>query len=633
MTASLVPPYPPFVGWAADAYPGESRSGLRAMVERHLAAGANFLWIGHNNPGVAERDKDEPGLSYAIYEETLEPASPCHEDARAILEAQLRLLEVCRELGVPVVLPIGYQIQMGKRWEARHPEHLRRDAEGHPIDWGGRSASFYSPVYREDIVRYYRWVAEEVVAPYRDIIQLINLADEPFGGDYSAPAEAAFRALHGYGFQEVGEDPERLRALGRFQSDMIVEYARWSAERWHEVCPEIPSTMSFCGFHGREENLMPTVVNLFRLTPPHFEITFDLYPRDGPMTEPITRGDITALWIFLTQLGGLSGRYDKPLWMWTTGNSWGTGQASPDKGYISDAVANHYYDVDRVVAAGGRLKGLAVWNYNIKNQGLYNDPNETTWEPDEMFERISATFAEIHPVMQRSLREPLAPSPALALYAPVEPGFLRLGRSRAAVAQLSQPETCPYDFTALELLAHLKEPFAVVGELDELPPSCRVFIALPDNADELPAEARSELRAWLKPGRTLLVAPGLAPLFGIAEPRREYVEQPCEGGLLLIADPHQAFRLDFADEHPDLKRRLFALEETEAIFHYEVPWRKFWYNLTGRDSLVRQRLAEGQRGLIIRRDGTVASDSSREKILQGVLPHHAFAMVHKPAGL
>ncbi len=627
MSLTNPPPFPPFVGWAAVAYPGDSSATYRAMVERQLAAGANFIWIGHNNPGVAERDKDEPGLSYAIYEEATDPAAPHHEDAKAILDAQLRFLKVCKQLAVPVVLPVGYQMQMGKGWEARHPEHLRRDAEGQLIDWGGKSASFYSPVYREDILRYYRWVVESVVEPYRDIIRLVNLADEPFGGDYSEPAEAAFKQLHGYGFTEVGDDPERQRALGEFQSNMVVEYARWSAERWHALCPDIPTTMSFCGFHGREENLMPTVVDLFRSTPPHFEITFDLYPRDGPLTHPITEDDITALWIFLTQLGGLSNRYNKPLWMWPTGNSWGTGQASQDKGYISDALANHYYDIDLAVAAGGRLKGIAVWNYNIKNQGLYHDPNETTWDPDEMFERVSATFAEVYPVMRQSLREPLRPTLHLALYAPPEPGFLRLGRSRACVARLGEPETRPYDFTALELLARCETRFAVVADLGELPASCRSLIALPETAEELPQAAQEALKAWLSPGRTLLIGPGLARLFGVGSPPSGCVEHHYRQGTLLVADLHQALRLPSAGQYDHLRRRLFGTADHELLFHYKVPWRAFWYNLTGKEQRLRHDLEDGQRGFIARRDGAASVRSRGPSQLEGILPHHTFAAI------
>jgi len=623
------PGSPPFVGWATVAYPDESSDTYRAMVERQLQAGANFVWIGHNNPGTVERNKVEPALSYAVFEEATEPSAPNHEDAGLILEAQLRFLEVCRQLAVPVVLPVGYQIQMGHWWETRHPGHLRRDAQGGVIDWGGSSASIYSPVYQEDITRYYRWVIETVVRPYRDIIQLINLADEPFGGDYSAPAERVFKKRHGFGFAEVGDDPGRQRALGEFQSDMIVEYACWSAERWHEIEPAIPTTMSFCGFHGREENLMPTVVNLFRKTPPHFEITFDLYPRDGPFAHPITRTDITPLWIFLRQIGGLSRRYDKPLWMWPTGNSWGTGQASLDKGYISDAVANHYYNTDLIVAAGGRLKGSAVWNFNIRNQGLYNDPHETTWDPDEMFERVSAVFAEIHPLMQRSLEAPVEPSARIAVYALPEPGFLRLGQSRAPVARLKKPETRPYDFTVLEMLVHQNTPFAVVADLEDLPAGCDTLIALPETVEELPTAAQKQLEAWPGPGRTLLIGPGLAALFGVSAPQSEYIEHRHNEGTLLIAELSRALRLQVAGQYEALRRRLFGTVDYEPLFHYEVPWRKLWYNLTGEDQSLRRSLEDNQSGVITNRDGSASARATGPGSLEGSLSHHAFAMIKK----
>lgn len=620
---------PPYTGWATFAYPRKSSRDYRALLEKQLRAGANFVWGGHNNPGWVDLNKHEPALSYAVYEEALDPGAPRHEEAKGMLDAQVRFLEVCRDLGMPIVFPIGYQIQMGRWWEIRHPEHLRRDRHGKVLDWGGVSASIYSPRYQEDISRYYRWVAETLIEPFKDIVLMVNLADEPFGGDYSSHAEAEFRKRHGFGFDDVGEYPENQRLLGEFQSDVIVDYARWSADAWHQVCPEIPSTMSFCGFHGREENFMPTVVNLFRKTPPYFEITFDLYPRDGPFDHPITVPDIQSLWFFLTQLGCLSRRYRKPLWLWPTGNSWGTGQESRDPGQVSDAVANMVYGVDRMAASGGIVKGLAIWNFNCNNQGLFDDPHPTAYDPEVMFQRLSEGFRAVAPVMRQTLQPQPPGGNRLGVYAPPEPGFLRVGRSRALVARLGQPETRPYDFSALEILFQQAEPFDVYESLDSIPDDCSVLVVLPECLEELPEKTREALRSWLTGGRTLLIRPRMADLFRIQYKGAPFEKYTVEGGVLLIADTDRALRLEHRAIYEPLWREILPSLALAPVFHYRVPWREFWYNLTGGRARIDIDLAEGQQARIHGLDCSTNGSKQGPDRVDLELPHHAFATVEK----
>ncbi|MFN2183727.1 MAG: hypothetical protein ACK2UU_07040, partial [Anaerolineae bacterium] len=177
-----------YAGWAVEAYPEDSARQMEATVRRLVDNGANVVWIGHNNPGVVDPDKVEPGLSYAVYEAFTDPADPRHGAAAAVVEAQHRMLLACRKAGVKAVLPVGYQIQMGRVWNENHPADLRLDAAGQPLDiyGGGVSATFYAPNYRRDIEAYYRWVEAEFVQPYADRLLMLNLADEPIGGDYSA---------------------------------------------------------------------------------------------------------------------------------------------------------------------------------------------------------------------------------------------------------------------------------------------------------------------------------------------------------------------------------------------------------------------------------------------------------------
>ena len=125
----------------------------------------------------------------------------------------------------------------------------------------------------EDIRRYYEWVDERLVRPYRDTILMLNLADEPSGGDYSPWAEAEFIARYGYGFADVGDDPTRLMQLGAFQSNYIAEYAAWSAEQWAGLEPDLPTTMSFEGATARVHFHLPLVEAVFART--NGERTFD----------------------------------------------------------------------------------------------------------------------------------------------------------------------------------------------------------------------------------------------------------------------------------------------------------------------------------------------------------------------
>lgn len=388
-----------YSGWAMDAYPEMTSEDMTYHVSRQIENGSNFVWIGHNNPGECQIDKIEPALSYAVWEALMDKDDPRHEDAVAIVDSQRRLLDYCLENNIPVVFPIGYQVQMGERWNKSHPDSLRQHYDGEIINWGGVSACFYSPDYQEDIQKFYSWVAETFIKDYRAIILLVNLSDEPFGGDYSKYAEVAFKKETGMTFREALEgDNASRRAAGRFQARYIVEYATWSAKAWNKVCPDIPSTMSFCGHHGREENTMPAITDLFSDTPEYFHPTFDVYPRDGDQKTPIGENDLVMLYLFLNQLAYLSNQQQKPYWLWTTGNSWGLGQGSMDRANITDALMNQTMVISSAVQNGGLLQGFAIWNYNIKCQGLYNDIYETAYKTEDMFSKLTRYIGHIRKV-------------------------------------------------------------------------------------------------------------------------------------------------------------------------------------------------------------------------------------------
>jgi hypothetical protein len=490
-----------YAGWAVEAYPEASAAEMEAIVRRQVDHGANVVWIGHNNPGEVDAAKVEPGLSYAVYEAYLDPSDPRHADAVAMVEAQHRMLAACRAAGVPAVLPVGYQIQMGRRWNDAHPGDVRRDAEGRPLDiyGGGVSASFYAPSYRADIEAYYRWVEAEFVGPYADVILMLNLADEPLGGDYSGHAEAEFRRRHGFGFGEVGDDPARQRLLGEFQSRYVVEYAAYSAEFWQELQPGLPVTMSFDGAQARQTLTMPDVEALFRDTPANFVVTFDAYPRDGLPHVALSDANLVGLFLLGRSLGLYSDRYDKPVWLWAAANSWGLSQASPDPGTVSDAVANGLYLALLVRQGGGDLQGVAYWNYNVKAQGLYNDSHDTAYEVETMFEQVSAAL----PTLRQLLNAPRS-SPDVLVLAPPSRAHQAIGAQRAAVLLEVQP------FQRLAVLAKTGVNAAVVGSLGGRPEEVRAIVVLAPESDYLSATDLARLGDVLAQGAKVVTSPGVA---------------------------------------------------------------------------------------------------------------------------
>lgn len=511
--APAAPPGPPWAGWAVEAYPEMSAAEMEALVRRLVAHGANVVWIGHNNPGEVDPAKVEPGLSYAVYEALLDPGDPRHEGAAAMLAAQRRLLDACRAVGVKAVLPIGYQIQMGARWNEEHPGDVRRDAAGQPLDiyGGGVSASFFAPRYRRDIEAYYRWLDGELVRPYAGTILMLNLSDEPLGGDYSAHAEAEFQARTGLRFSDVGDDLERLRLLGAFQSGMVAEYAAWSAALWHEIHPGLPVTMSFDGAQARRTYTLPDVEALFRDTPGNFVVTFDAYPRDGPPDVALSDADLVGLYLLARTVGLYSARYDKPAWLWAAANSWGLSQASRDPGSVSDAVTNGLALALLVRQGGGDLQGIAYWNYNVKEQGLYNDSHRTAYDVETMFGRVTTAF----PNLRQAMAAP-ASRPRVLILAPPSRAHEAIGAGRAAVLL----EVHPYQ--RLSILAAQGVNAAVVGSMEGWLPApgegVRSVVVLTPSADYLAPGDLEALRQVLAAGGRVVASASVARALGSLAP-------------------------------------------------------------------------------------------------------------------
>ncbi len=496
---STDPSPPVYAGWAMEAYPELSYSHMEAEVRRQVEAGANVVWIGHNNPGIVEADKVEPGLSYAVFEALQDPADPRHAVADAMVQAQHRMLDACRAVGVKAVLPVGYQIQMGRTWNEEHSADLRLDAEGQPLNiyGGGVSATFYAPSYRQDIQAYYQWIDTEFARPYADVILMLNLADEPVGGDYSTHANSEFRRQYGFGFEQVGDDPHRQRCLGEFQSRYVVEYASYCARLWLALNPSLPVTMSFDGGQARSSLTMPEVEALFRDPPSNLVVTFDAYPHDGLPNMAMSDKDLVELALLVQSLGLYSERYGRPLWLWAAANSWGLSQASPDPGAISDAIVNGLSLALWVRRTGGTLHGITYWNCNVKGQGLYNDTHVTAYEPEDMFVQVSAMLTQLREL----LLEPVA-SPCVLVLSPPPIAQRQIGATREAV----RLEVQPYD--RLEVLAKLGTRASIVSELDGWSlDHVRTIIVLASSTEDLSPGDQQALGSFLKRGGRVVTSP------------------------------------------------------------------------------------------------------------------------------
>lgn len=464
---------------------------MEKFLRRMKDAGANYIWIGHNNPGEVVEGKAEPGLSYAVWVAALDEQHPKHTIAVSFIEAQHAMLRAARAVGLPAVLPIGYQIHMGEDWRNLYPKEMRHDAVGQWLNIfnGGVSASFYSENYRRDIRVYYAWIQQEFVEPYRDVIMMLNLADEPLGGDYSAPAEAEFQKRTGQTFANA-----EAEALGRFQDEMIVEYAVWSAKEWQALEPNLPVTISFCGAQGRWSYRMPNVEAVFRETPPNFRPTFDAYLHDYLPYEPMTEAEVGSLILFARTLGYYSQKYQREFWLWSAGNSWGLANyGSSNPGGISDALANGYLLTLAAHSTGGQLRGLAVWNYNIHDQGLYGGP-ETEYNRDEMFTRVSGAFANWRRLM-------VTPGGSIntVLLLTDKAAQTHLGTTRNAVFDT------PLNFDELIPLTRQDVAAVVVGALPTLD-EIETVLVLDPTPETLSVEEQTALKNFADAGGQLLAS-------------------------------------------------------------------------------------------------------------------------------
>ncbi len=520
---------PSYAGWAIEAYPSLSSADFVAALTRMQSHGANFIWVGQCNPAAVDPNANEVGLCYPVYAAAINPADPNNATANSILAAQRRLLNAARTVGMKVVLPVNYRTQMGDAWNASHGSSLRAGPDGTVLNFGGVDASPYAVDFRSATAQYYRWVDQNFLGPYRDVILMVNLSDEPTGVDYSSPANDAFFQQTGYHFADVGNDPGRVELLGRFQSEVVVDFATWAADQWQSIDPAVTVTLSFDGGPGRTSQQAPNLEDIFRRAPPNFQPAWDAFLRDGTPTDALNDADITALITLIGTLSHFSAQYGHPFWLWSGANSWGLGPGSTDPSTIADAMVNLHLLADVARQAGGSLRGIALWNYNLRGVGLYNDSYRTVYSADDFFNRVSAELRAVRQI----LAGPAGPGPDSLILAPNRLPDQLIGSTRLADIWALQG----YNFDELVSLTRSGSTPAVVNTLaGQNLAGIRLLIVLARVPGDLSPPDISAIRTYRASGGQVVdsqtvdpayafgaqwVAPGNAPevLFGTAYTR------------------------------------------------------------------------------------------------------------------
>jgi hypothetical protein len=403
------------VGWAYSPRWRKSRAEIVADLRRMRELGCNTIYVGHNSAGNTDPDAYEPGLAPANWY-AIAAATPSATDAHTVVGVIETTLEAAREVGLDVVLGIGYQIMMGDEWNAANPGELRLNRNGELLKhWGSVfTASPYSEKYRHDIGEYYQWVNQTFVLPHPHVVAL-NLADEPMGTDFSPHAMAAFQARYGVPFEVV---TNALR--GEFLSGVIADYAGWSAEYWGRLNPDVRTMMSF--HVQRDAPFLPDVERIFAQTPPTFIFSEDTHLDDGLIDRAITPENTRLLYGMCRTFGWLSQVYRKPLMLWISANAWGLKR----NGGLAEARLNLEIVHDATRQAGGQIGMLMAWGWNIRFQGIYDDEGNFGADKESMIAGVSQLLA----ARKERLSQVSTGRPDRVYHVPGQPLMTAIGEKR-----------------------------------------------------------------------------------------------------------------------------------------------------------------------------------------------------------
>lgn len=403
------------VGWAYTAVVGASKEQMIADMQRMKDLGMNIVYIGHANPGgndVGDPNVDETGLYPGIYF-SIRDKDLFSADAQAIYQAVLDSLEASKIVGLDVVLPVGYQIQMGRVWNSQNSESLRIDKNGNKMNhWGsGETASPYSPKYLSDIKEYYEWVNDNFVSKYPNIVA-INLGDEPMGSDFSKWAKDEFEARYSINFDSASSEKR-----GEFLSGVIADFATKTSNMWLEINPRLWTMMTF--HIQRERPWVPNIEFLFQRTPSNFIVSADTHLHDDLPTKPLTDSEVEHLYGMVRTLSYMSKVYNKKLMLWTSANAWGL----TSKGGVEEAKKN--MDILELASkqGGGKVAMVMAWGWNIKDQGVYRCEGQCAFSPEETINTVSSRLSSV----RDDLSQQSGSSPDKVIYLPSEILFKKIG--------------------------------------------------------------------------------------------------------------------------------------------------------------------------------------------------------------
>lgn len=437
--AEKMRPFQNEVGWAYTAIPGNSRESMIADMARMKDLGATIVYIGHANPGDVDPNGPEPGLCPAVYF-ALRDNSAKAPGASSIYQAIINSLEASKEIGLNVVLPIGYQIQMGVDWNAKNSDSLRLDNNGKNLDfWGsGPTASPYSPIYQRDIKEYYQWVNREIISKYPHIVA-INLGDEPMGSDFSPWAKVEFAKR----YDGVNFDSAPPETRGQFLSEVIADHAGIAANVWKEINPAVWTMMTF--HIQRERPWLPNMESLFRKTPDNFVFSSDTHLHDDLPQKPLTDEEQACLYGMVRTYSYLSKVYHKKMMLWSAANTWGL----TDKGSIAQANQNFSIVHDIGKQLGGEIAMMMMmWGWNIKGQGAYRNSGPINFNPEEMVREISSRMRAV----KNDLSRRTDGQPGNILYLPSGELYRRISQDNVSYLAPEYVGLTKYDLTGQNII-------------------------------------------------------------------------------------------------------------------------------------------------------------------------------------
>jgi hypothetical protein len=243
---------------------------------------------------------------------------------------------------------------------------------------------------------------------------------------------------------------------------------------------------------------------------------------------------------------------------------------------VSDAIANGIYLALLVRQGGGYLQGIAYWNYNVKEQGLYNDIHDTAYDVETMFAQVSAVL----PTLRRLMASPTS-HPDLLILSPPARSHEQIGAQRAATILEVQP------YRRLAILAKEGLNAAVVSSLEGWSlDGVRAIVALSPSADHFSHDDMVTLGEYLARGGKVVTSPAVGQVLdpspagtvgdglvydGLVERRGNlYLAQ--QGIAVLFEDRRHEVLSSFWQEVLDLDAPQpgYRILTGRYVFHYHI---------------------------------------------------------------